>query len=235
VSWRFDHVVNVVKNLDKAVDRYTKAGFAVIRGGRHPGAGVENALIGLADGAYIELFSFVDPSTPQPSHPNWAMFAAGGGLATFWLGTETLEADIEKVRALGVTLEDARSGSRVRPDGYEVKFRLAVPSKVDYPYVPAIITDVTPRSERLPPPAKHPNGVRGIASVAVRVGDIGVAKTFYEGLGGVATTSGNSVSISLAGKRLDFHPVEERFGIESFGFTGVDGKEIAHATLIPAE
>jgi catechol 2,3-dioxygenase-like lactoylglutathione lyase family enzyme len=230
VDWFLDHVVNVVTDLDSTVDRYTKAGFTVVRGGKHAGVPVENALIGLPDGSYIELFTFTDASQPQPNHPNWAVYAQGGGLATFWFGTNALEDGIAKVRAQGVPLEDARGGSRVRPDGYEVKFRLAVPKKADYPHIPALITDVTPRAERLPPPAKHANGIQGICAVAVRVPDVAKATAFYEGLGGRAQGG----EVAFCGKRLSFTRASDRFGIESFGFVDADGKEIAHARLVGA-
>jgi len=51
-----DHII-VVAELEAAVASYRGLGFAVVPGGRHP-IGTHNALIGLADGSYIELIAF---------------------------------------------------------------------------------------------------------------------------------------------------------------------------------
>ena len=51
---RFDHVVIGVQKLEEALESYTKLGFEVFEGGRHPSLGTRNAIIrfGLD---YIEL------------------------------------------------------------------------------------------------------------------------------------------------------------------------------------
>ncbi len=183
MNWKLDHIVQVVRDLEAARTAYRNAGFNVIPGGRHPNAGVANELISLADGSYIELFSFVDLAQASPNHSSWAIFEAGGGLASFWFGTQDVEADVAKLRALGIDIEAPRSGSRVRPDGYEVKFRLAVPSKRDYPYLPALIEDVTPRSERVPAYAEHPNGVTGIDSLSILIPEMQLVRNHYAALG----------------------------------------------------
>ena len=62
-----DHIVIAGRDLDALTDTYRSLGFNVVGGGKHP-IGSYNALIGLADGAYIELLSFYEPS---PNHYWW--------------------------------------------------------------------------------------------------------------------------------------------------------------------
>ncbi len=60
-----DHVAIVVNELESAIESYSRAGFTVVRGGKHP-IGTHNALIAFADGSYFELIAFVKPNTGHP-------------------------------------------------------------------------------------------------------------------------------------------------------------------------
>jgi catechol 2,3-dioxygenase-like lactoylglutathione lyase family enzyme len=62
-----DHVVVLVRDLEGASGDYRRLGFRVVPGGRHA-TGTHNALVGLADGTYLELL----PSASQ------ARITAGG-------------------------------------------------------------------------------------------------------------------------------------------------------------
>ena len=62
-------------------------GFSVVEGGRHP-YGSYNALIGFADGSYIELLGFYEDS---PNQPWWDLLHKhGGGLIDFCLATDDI-------------------------------------------------------------------------------------------------------------------------------------------------
>ena len=52
-----DHLVILVRNLDDAMRDYQQLGSTVTRGGEHPG-GTHNALVGFANGTYLELIAF---------------------------------------------------------------------------------------------------------------------------------------------------------------------------------
>src|SRR5260221_11159491 len=93
-----DHLVVVVSDLGKAVEDYTKMGFTVVPGGRHPTA-TDNALIAFADGSYLELIAF---HRPNVDHRWWRSNQLGGGLTDYCLRTPDLAADIEAVRQTGV-------------------------------------------------------------------------------------------------------------------------------------
>ncbi len=164
-----DHVVLVVTDLAEAVRNYRAAGFDPELGGSHPHSTGENALIALEDGSYLELFSFADPDKAAPTHANLRPFRKGGGFGGFWLRTQDLQGATEDLRAIGVPIEAPRSGNRVRPDGYDVRFKLAVPSHANYPFAPALIEDVTPMHERISATKVHPNGATWLSRVYFQV------------------------------------------------------------------
>jgi hypothetical protein len=177
-----DHLVVVVPDLARAMGRYTEMGFAVVPGGRHPG-GSHNALIGLADGAYIELLAF---EHPDPGHRWWPLCErarqAGAVLADFALGTNDLGADLNLLQAAGVPTDDPRPGSRVRPDGYAVQWRLATPQAGYTGVAPFLIQDVTPRDERVPAIRDHPNGVTGVETLTVVTDDLTWVRRWFDGV-----------------------------------------------------
>lgn len=164
-----DHIVIVVHSLEEAIATYRALGFTVVAGGRHP-YGSYNALIGFADGSYIEVLGFYEDS---PAHPWWHLLRErGGGLVDFCMATDDIRADLAAFRAQGVSMGDLVEGARSRPDGYEVRW---INNKVGSEYqgvVPFIIEDVTPRAERLPRENKHANGVSGIGTLSLVTADL---------------------------------------------------------------
>ena len=56
-----DHIVIAALSLERAIETWRALGFTVVEGGRHP-YGSYNALIGFADGSYIELLGFYEES-----------------------------------------------------------------------------------------------------------------------------------------------------------------------------
>ena len=113
-----DHFVIVVPELEAAIRDYTTAGFAVVRGGRHT-IGSHNALIALADGAYIELIAFLESAG---GHPWYATLEKGGGLVDFCMQTDDLQADAQAMRQAGVPMSAANPMTRDRPDGFRVSW-----------------------------------------------------------------------------------------------------------------
>src|SRR5215469_13285394 len=139
-----DHFVIVVPELEAAIRDYTAAGFTVVRGGKH-NIGTHNALISLADGAYIELIAFL---TPVQGHPWYEAIAKGSGIVDFCMQTDDLAGDAEAMRRAGVTMSDANPMTRERPDGYQLKWVLSIPGPPFNGRVPFLIKDETPRDER---------------------------------------------------------------------------------------
>jgi catechol 2,3-dioxygenase-like lactoylglutathione lyase family enzyme len=164
-----DHIVIAAHSLERAIATYRGLGFTVVEGGRHP-YGSYNALIGFADGSYIELLGFYEES---PDHPWWGLLRErGGGLVDFCLATDDIRADHAAFRELGVHCSPLIEGGRTRPDGYYVKW---INNKIRGEWqglIPFIIEDLTPREERLPRVTDHANGVTGIHSIALATDDV---------------------------------------------------------------
>ncbi len=164
-----DHIVIAAKSLERMIDAYRALGFSVVEGGRHP-YGSYNALVGFADGSYIELLSFYEDS---PAHPWWTLLhERGGGLIDFCMASDDISSDLAALRAQGVDCGDLTEGGRARPDGYQVKW---INNKISNHWqgrIPFLIEDLTPRDERLPTQREHSNGVTGIHSIALATGDV---------------------------------------------------------------
>ncbi len=171
-----DHIIIAVADLNVAVRSYRGLGFTVVPGGRHP-VGTHNALISFADDSYVELIAFYEQN---PEHRWWAPLEKGGGLVDFCLQTDDLIADTDRFRRAGVQIEDPKGQSRIRPDGYHLRWVFSLPSGPHRGVAPFLIRDETPREERVPRAMTHLNGVTGIASVTVAVDDFATVRGWYE-------------------------------------------------------
>jgi catechol 2,3-dioxygenase-like lactoylglutathione lyase family enzyme len=173
-----DHVVIVVPDLDRAVKSYQDLGFTVVRGGRHP-TGTHNALIGFADGAYLELVAYYDPGATG----RWrSLLDQGGGLIDYCLATDDLAGDTSAFRRAGVAIGDPWPLSRTRPDGYVLYWVLATPPAPLAGAAPFLIQDGTPRTERVPKETVHRNHVIGVATLTVAVDDLATLRRCWEGV-----------------------------------------------------
>lgn len=135
------------------------------RGGSHPRWGTENALIVLGDGTYLELLAIREGA--DTDHRLWrrpdGTLRARGTFGAFALGVRDLPALIGRLRSAGVPFGDPQPGTRLRPDGQPLEWRL---SFADLPELPFLIEDVTPRLHRVPPP---PPGSLNAAAALARV------------------------------------------------------------------
>ena len=115
-----DHVLIAVDDLEAAAKEVEKRyGLASVEGGRHQGFGTANRIVPLGE-AYLELVAVVDRAEAAAS---WFGSWVGGGERPRLLGwcvrTDELDTVAER---LGLTIAD---GSRARPDGTVVRWRMA--------------------------------------------------------------------------------------------------------------
>lgn len=194
-----DHIVIAAHSLARAIETWRGLGFNVVEGGKHP-YGSYNALIGFADGSYIELLGFYEES---PAHPWWDLLhQRGGGFIDFCLATDDIRADHAAIRAQGVDCGDLVEGGRKRPDGYEVRW---INCKVEGDWqglIPFIIEDVTPRVERLPRETAHENGVTGIERLSFATRDVARYAGVMSAVTGVAGEPERDDALGAAGIRL---------------------------------
>jgi catechol 2,3-dioxygenase-like lactoylglutathione lyase family enzyme len=170
-----DHVVILVADLAQAVRDYEALGFRVAPGGAHSDGATQNALIGFADGTYLELLAFAQEA---PAHRWWRHVAAGEGLIEFALLAGEIEAAMAAAAARGLHLDGPFSGGRERPNGARIQWQSAFPVA---PELPFLCGDVTPRDLRVPhgEDCHHPNGITGIGRMSVAVTDIETSAALY--------------------------------------------------------
>ncbi len=168
-----DHIVIAGPDLDELTATFKALGFNVVSGGRHP-IGSYNRLIGLQDGAYIELLSFYEES---PKHYWWdAVHRKGGGLIDFCMQTDDIRADYAVFASQGVEMSPLVGLSRVRDDGYRLAW---LNNEIYDPFqglIPFVIEDETPRDERVPKENEHSNGVIGIDAITLVARDLDLAR-----------------------------------------------------------
>ncbi len=177
-----DHIVILVDDLGAAMRQYASVGFVVTRGGTHPGAGTENALIPLADGAYLELLAVTDPVVGL-GHPLWSRpdgsRRKAGDYGGFALSTDDVEGDVRRIVAAGLTMTPPRDGSRERTDKTVVRWRVSFPDQGELPF---LIQDLTPRNARIARPERGLGLRAAISEVRVATADLPAAVRAYNQL-----------------------------------------------------
>lgn len=187
MSWRLDHVVVAVRDLEAAMADYRALGFQVLVGGQHTGRLSHNALVVFDDGAYLELIAWRGDND-EPWHR--VLQADGEGLVDHALWPPAIAHDVAAARRRGLhSLGDVVDGGRLRPDGQAVAWRSARQATRALPFLCA---DVTPRALRVPEGAarQQPNGVRGVQAVVVAVPALAPARADLAALLGQPVADG---------------------------------------------
>jgi hypothetical protein len=174
-----DHVVFVTLDLDATVAEYRNRGFVVTPGGEHSGGASHNALVGFADGSYLEIFAFHDLEKAKAAGHSWTPVAErGGGWADFALRSDDLDADVAALGSLIARPPEA--GGRTRPDGLRIGWKVA---RLEKP-LPFLIQDTTARENRLPQGAatRHRDGTKGVERIVIGTTDPTGMRKKYEAL-----------------------------------------------------
>jgi hypothetical protein len=126
-----DHVLIACADPDSAAAELEAAvGLRTSPGGRHEAQGTFNRLVWLGD-SYVELMGVFDPELAEQSW--WGRHALAvigrapdrAGYMGVVVASDDLSADAAVVRGRGSVLGPPEDGSRVRPDGRVVRWRLA--------------------------------------------------------------------------------------------------------------
>lgn len=125
---RIDHLVYATPDLEAGIAQVERLlGVKAIPGGQHPGGGTRNALIGLGEETYIEI---IGPDLDQPKPPRPRRFnideLKAPRLVTWAVRGVDLEAIVQNAKVRGVDLGRVQPGSRKRPDGVLLSWRLTV-------------------------------------------------------------------------------------------------------------
>lgn len=198
MSLVLDHVVIHVSDLEAAIADYTALGFTVQRGGVHAGGATHNALVGFADGSYLELIAFLKP---DPAH-RWAAAVQRGleGFIDFALLPASVGEVVAAAHGRGLAYQGPFDGGRLRPDGQRLAWQMGLPPTRDLPF---LCGDVTPRALRVRDGEVrvHANGVSGVAVLTVLVADLEASLARYAALLGPSVVQGVH-SVALPGLGL---------------------------------
>ena len=203
---RLDHVVYAVPDLDDAAVRFREEfGLDSTEGGRHERWGTANRIVPLGD-QYLELVTALDePVAAETAFGRGVLERAAGGGGWFTISAAADDLDAVASR-LGIEVD---SGSRMRPDGETVRWRMAgLDDPRREPWMPFFLTwDV--RQDLHPGRARAGHGVRatGIARVEVR-GDAERLRTW------------------LGGEQLPIRVVDAVPGIHRVAISTADGEVV---------
>ena len=170
---RLDHLVILVRDLDRAVRGYEELGFALTPGGEHADGLTRNALIPFKDGSYLEVVAFVDPEDRRDNVWGWRRFlSSGGGLIDYCAASDDLAADVGRLGEQDFAVDGPTDGGRRLPDGREIRWLIARIHQ-EGRLLPFLIEDLTPRDLRVPggSSAEHPNGALGIRNLEIATPD----------------------------------------------------------------
>lgn len=137
--YHLDHIVHFVDQPENLVEITKGIGLHTVEGGKHEVWGTYNSLcyFGLA---YVEFIGIFDDELleksalkPYTLHESFVKRNRQNGFTRIALRTNTIEADAEKFRAVGLDVNGPESFSRIRPDGTKLTWKLLHFGKADFP------------------------------------------------------------------------------------------------------
>jgi hypothetical protein len=179
MTYRIDHVVYAVRDLDVAAARWEGIyGLSSVPGGHHQRWGTANRIVPLGED-YLELIAVVAPSTARGSVLGRTLMdltAEGDRWFSICLADDDIEGTAARLRL------SVDPGSRTTPEGVELRWSGAgIDAEDREPWLPFFIAwDLPPELHPGRTPVGHRVGVEGIAEVEVA----GDAQRLRDWLGG---------------------------------------------------
>jgi hypothetical protein len=183
-----DHIVYGVPDLMAGVDELERRlGVRAVPGGKHPGRGTHNALLGLGDGRYAELIARdPDQVDVDPASLPFGLDRLRQARLIGWVvAAPDIEGRVSAARARGLDPGDIVPRSRRQPDGTLLHWRMTehdpglwlLPSLIDWGRSPHP-SQTAPSGIRLVDlRAEHPDP----ATVRWRLAALGAEVTVDEG------------------------------------------------------
>ncbi|MCK6578832.1 MAG: VOC family protein [Anaerolineae bacterium] len=167
MSFRVDHIIRYVYDLDAGIAGAQGQGFNAFYGGVHAAGTTHNALICFADGSYDELMTLTGRAAQPTAAMDfaWLLRDKPEGVVGWAIAARDIDAEAAALRASGVPVGAITEGQRRRADGEVLRWRLAW---IDLRLPTILIQDVTPRRLRVsddPAVTAQPNGMTGIAAL----------------------------------------------------------------------
>lgn len=188
-----DHIVILVPHQVLAsLPSWLSSEFTILTGGRHADGRTENKLVIFADGTYLELISFVEGlSLEERLKHKWG--PKPDGTIIDWAyslkdesGFAAIQQRVNNAQS-SAAYADPIPGGRIRPDGEELKWAVALPTGTGAEgdlrgELPFWCFDRTPRELRVPNHVaeniKHPSGSLGVHSLLVNISQEEIKKAY---------------------------------------------------------
>ena len=206
---RLDHVMIVVRDLERAAEAYRALGFRVIDGGRHTGMGTYNKIVrfGLD---YLELLAVY-------SEEEAAQFQSRRAIMDFLREREGAFTYALAVRGLPAGVPAGEDRERRRPDGSLLRWRTGYQDLMGVsPVRPFLIeweepdAELLARYEREGEAGGHPNGATAWTGITIGVPSLPAAHAAYrELLGGSDPPPGVGYVPGDGIQRLTIHTAGE--------------------------
>lgn len=166
-----DHVVIGCPDLDRMMQSFASAGLPGNDGGMHADGATRMGIISFPDGSYIELISPAGGRTK----PMFSEKRLRADVPCAWaIRSNDLDADAARFEGRGVRVRGPFSGGRQRPDGVDLRWRIAEVGPGDLgETLPFLIQDETSRWLRTNAPAS--SSIRdawGVAIVVIAYDDL---------------------------------------------------------------
>jgi len=171
-----DHATVAGKNLKAMEAKLESAGLHCEYGGPHKNGATEMALLSFPDGSYLEVIALqpnADPAVVQKQP--WAKQMEGDAGPCAWaVRVKDVAAEVERLKASGVTVAKPEQSGRARPDGVKLEWETAqVGAEPRGTFFPFLIRDVTPRQNRAFPTGKPTTkDFGGVSRVVIVVRDL---------------------------------------------------------------
>lgn len=147
-----DHVVVTVPDLDEAVLAFTRdTGVQPVMGGTHPRRGTRNALVALSwRGACRRYLELLGPDPEQGDVPADAVMldaapALGDGPRVHAWAVRIEDGDpadfVDRGRSRGLDMGEFAPGRRIRENGSELRWRMAVPRPLGFGGLQPFVVD----------------------------------------------------------------------------------------------
>ena len=176
---QIDHVTVCGRDLARMRAGFEAVGIETEYGGPHANGLTHMALAGFEDGSYLELIAPLegaDPARATGMMAGWMPLMMGNAGAGAWaVRAAGIEKVVAELRTRGVEVRGPESGGRKRPDGKELRWKIAVAGPgAAGSVLPFMIEDVTKRSLRVIS-TRNSLHASGVAAVVIGVRDLNEA------------------------------------------------------------
>ncbi len=170
---KVDHTPICGSDLAAMQAAFASVGLGADYGGPHATGGTHMAVLGFADGSYIELIAQQRPGSVDNS---WKHFVeSDAGPCSWAVLSADVQKDVARMKAAGLPTYGPFEGGRKKPDGNVLQWRTAAAGTSLTPgaTLPFMIEDITPREWRVQPSASTKlMGLNSIALVVLGVRDL---------------------------------------------------------------